>query len=58
MGPHRPLRRAVVWAGALATVAVLALPVALAVGPAVASIDMNACPLMDAPVAAAVVDAA
>jgi Zn-dependent protease with chaperone function len=58
MGPHRPLRRAVVWAGALATVAVLALPVALAVGPAVASIDMNACPLMGAPVAAAVVDAA
>ncbi|ALV33215.1 M56 family metallopeptidase [Streptomyces sp. CdTB01] len=51
LAPHRPLRRAVVWAGALAAVAVLALPVVLAVEPAVASIDMNACPLMDAPVA-------
>ncbi|MFF8904804.1 M56 family metallopeptidase [Streptomyces olivaceoviridis] len=51
MDPHRPLRRAVAWAGALAAAAVLTLPVVLAVEPAVASIDMNACPLMDAPVA-------
>ena len=51
MAPHRPLRRAVVWAGALAASAVLALPVVLAVEPAVASIDMTACPLMDAPAA-------
>jgi len=50
MGPHRPLRRAVVWAGALAAVAVLALPVVLAVEPVVASRDMTACPLMDTPV--------
>ncbi|MFD7404181.1 M56 family metallopeptidase [Streptomyces sp. NPDC059866] len=51
MGPHRPLRRVVVWGGALAAVAVLALPVVLATEPAVASIDMHACPLMEAPVA-------
>ncbi|GAA0642148.1 hypothetical protein Stsp02_20540 [Streptomyces sp. NBRC 14336] len=51
MAPHRPLRRAVVWAGALAASAVLTLPVVLAVEPAVASIDMTACPLMDAPAA-------
>lgn len=52
MDPHRPLRRAVVWVGALTAGAVLALPVVLAAGPAVASIDMKACPLMDAPTAA------
>nr|QIZ00733.1 hypothetical protein HEP87_52170 [Streptomyces sp. S1D4-11] len=46
--PHRLLRRVVVWAGGLAAVAVLTLPVVLAAGPAVASIDMNACPLTDA----------
>ncbi|MFD8376296.1 M56 family metallopeptidase [Streptomyces sp. NPDC059688] len=49
LDPHPPLRRVAVWAGTLAAVAVLALPLVLAAGPAVASIDMNACPLMDAP---------
>ncbi|MEV6382006.1 M48 family metalloprotease [Streptomyces sp. NPDC051773] len=49
MGPHRPLRRPVAWAGVLTTTAMLALPVALAAGPAVASMNMNACPLTEAP---------
>lgn len=45
------LRRAVVWAGALAAGAVLALPLALAAQPAVAATSMATCPLPDLPVA-------
>ncbi|MGC9538595.1 M56 family metallopeptidase [Streptomyces sp. UG1] len=52
LGPHRPLRRGVAWAGALAAGAVLALPFALAVQPAVATAGMATCPLHEAPVSA------
>jgi Zn-dependent protease with chaperone function len=48
LGPHRPLRRAVAWTGALAAAALLALPFALAVQPAVAATGMSTCPLPDA----------
>jgi Zn-dependent protease with chaperone function len=51
LGPPRPLRRAVVWTGALAAGAVLALPLALAAQPAVAATSMTTCPLPDLPVA-------
>ncbi|MFD3928297.1 M56 family metallopeptidase [Streptomyces sp. NPDC058614] len=53
LAPQRPLHRAAVWAGALAAGAVLALPLVLAAEPAVAATSLNACPLTDAPVAAA-----
>ncbi|MEU7404787.1 M56 family metallopeptidase [Streptomyces sp. NPDC044948] len=53
LGPHRPLRRAVVWGGALTAGVVLALPFVLAVQPAVAATHMNTCPLPEAPVTAA-----
>ncbi|MFJ4689004.1 M56 family metallopeptidase [Streptomyces sp. NPDC088789] len=45
LSPHRPLHRAVVGAGALVALAVAALPVALAVEPALTLLHMNACPL-------------
>jgi hypothetical protein len=53
LGPPRPLRRAVVWAGVLAAGAVLALALTLAVQPAVAAASMTTCPLPDLPVAGA-----
>ncbi|MBC9725022.1 M56 family metallopeptidase [Streptomyces sp. TRM68367] len=53
LNPPRPLRRAVVWGGALVAGAVLALPLVLAAQPAVAATGMSTCPLPDAPVASA-----
>lgn len=53
LGPQQPVHRALVWAGALMTAAVLALPFLLAAEPAVAATGMNACPLPKAPVAEA-----
>ncbi|MFF7643880.1 M48 family metalloprotease [Streptomyces canus] len=52
LSPRRPLRRAVVWTGALVAGAVLAVPLVLAAEPAAAATGMNACPLTDAPVVA------
>ncbi|MGW0732379.1 M56 family metallopeptidase [Streptomyces sp. NPDC002851] len=51
LGPQRPLRRAVTWAGALVAAAVLAVPFVLAAQPAIAATTMSTCPLPDAPVA-------
>lgn len=50
LGPPRPLRRAVVWTGALVVGAVLSLPLVLAAQPAMAATSMTTCPLPDAPV--------
>ncbi|MET9833536.1 M56 family metallopeptidase [Streptomyces sp. NPDC006385] len=51
LGPQRPLRRAVVWTGALVAGTALALPIVLAAQPAVAATSMTTCPLPDTPVA-------
>lgn len=53
LGPPRPLRRAVVWTGALAAGTVLALPLILAAQPALAATGMTTCPLPDSPLAGA-----
>ncbi|MFF4756417.1 M56 family metallopeptidase [Streptomyces sp. NPDC002514] len=45
LGPQRPLGRLSLWGGVLLASAVLVLPLVLAAEPAVAAMNINACPL-------------